>query len=358
MRKVFQEFRYKRYSRRKSERLMRRRVLRNKINQAIRNAINQPESDRLNRENKNRAHKLRLNLRKKREETLEAPKIFSLIDEEDPFPTFSLFSKLWIFLEEGVPIIIDLSKVEKMTPEVILYLLSIMEIFSYRKALRVRGNCPENEECKKVFQQSGFYKYVHSNFQQKEWNDKILTVKHGKKVFGETANEAREFARHHLPQIPEGSLKASYRILTECMGNTKEHAYGNIDFPGNWWLMAYAREDDVFFCILDNGKGIPKTMRKRWLTDRILSKKESELISSAMQGAFQDRFVRASSGKRTRGKGLPAIYRPYASGIIKNLTVISGKGFLSFGKGIKRELDNPFIGTLVSWILPKGFMGR
>ena len=85
MRKVFQEFRYKRYSRRKSERLMRRRVLRNKINQAIRNAINQPESDRLNRENKNRAHKLRLNLRKKREETLEAPKIFSLIDEEESY---------------------------------------------------------------------------------------------------------------------------------------------------------------------------------------------------------------------------------------------------------------------------------
>jgi len=355
MRKVFREPKYQRYAIAKSAKLMRRRNSRNKHNKAVRIIRNQPERDRYKRENRNRLNQLRLNKARGREETIVAPKKFSLIEEEEPYPTFTFFSQLWDFLYEGFPVLLDLKDVEEMTPEVILYLLSIMEIFKSRNALQVSGNCPKHEKCKKVFQQSGFYQYVQSNFRQTQWNKEILTIRHGKSVIGEIANEVGEFAKYHLPEVPSSALKASYRILAECMGNTKEHAYATIDFPGNWWMMAYARENDVLFCILDNGRGIPKTMRKRF--GEKFYRKEFELISSTMKGVYKDRFVRSSSGKRTRGKGLPAIYRPYASGIIKDLTVVSGKGFVPFAKGQNRELEKPFRGTMVSWTLPKGFMG-
>ena len=130
----------------------------------------------------------------------------------------------------------------------------------------------------------------------------------------------------------------------ELMINVKEHASRNQKLQ-EWWLVAYYNEKNqcVSFSMLDRGRGIPTTIKKKFKD--LFNLSDTQLLISTLLGE-----QRSETALPYRGKGLPKIYEYVLDNKVKNLYIISNNGFFSSEK-IKEciDLETPFVGTLVSW---------
>ena len=284
---------------------------------------------------------------------IKAPKEFSLINNPDE--TLEFFKAIDEKIERKENIYIDLALVENLTTDAILYMLSRME---FRKVSHstsnISGNVPKSEECNKIFETSGFYKFVYSNKFDMVSDPKVYSITTDTIVWPEKAKEAKVFTLKCLGKKESNDAKKIYEIIIECMTNAKQHAYASSNKFAKWWLMAsfQERQSKVCFTFMDNGYGIPKTLRKRMHEPLIeLAKKtfrssiDADLIFSALEGDF----LRTKTGERYRGKGLPKIYETFRNDKIVNLKVISRRGYVDCSKGHKKSLRKPFHGTLLSW---------
>jgi len=278
---------------------------------------------------------------KKKKIHIQAPSNFSIIDNIDEM--LLLFNKIEKLTMQTEKIFLDLSIVERITPESILYILSE---FDYLKTtlnyLDISGNVPVNEECKSLFIQSGYFDYVNSANYTKNSNNNILSIKSNNLVIGEIAQEVVEFSLNHIK--PKSSPNNIYKTIIECMANTNNHAYSNNNIPySKWWLMATynEKENKVHFSFVDNGKSIPKTIKKK-ISD--LSKDDGNILLSACDGKFQ-----SSSKLKWRGTGLPKIKVYADNSFIENLIIVSNKGYANISKKKSIVLNNKFNGTLLSW---------
>jgi len=197
-------------------------------------------------------------------------------------------------------IYIDISKVQFLSPETVLYLLLILEKLRKIKTIKVGGNAPIDDKCRQVFLDSGFYDFVNSKYHTNK-NTNVLSVRSENYVDGEIANQVIEFAMNKLSIQPSRVTRAFYTTILECMGNTKEHAYASHDAKyAKWWLIAqHDSSSKITFAILDNGKGIPETVRKK-LIERVFGYNDSHIIRSVLIGEF-----RTATELKNRGKGLP-----------------------------------------------------
>jgi hypothetical protein len=134
------------------------------------------------------------------------------------------------------------------------------------------------------------------------------------------------------------------------MVNTGHHAYEKRFVNWKWWLMALPTTDKkrVHFAFLDNGRGIPTTVRKNFAErvsylfgDRTM---DSELIFSALEGKYRSRMK-----NRWRGKGLPKIFSYSSKDIIENLQIVSNHGYVDCQRNQLKELSDKFHGTLLYW---------
>ncbi len=91
-----------------------------------------------------------------------APTNFSLINNFSE--TQSFFQMVFKNMSKDA-IFLNFSNVAQLTVETILYLVSIV---SHNHKCRIYGNAPENEKSRKIFLDSGFYKYVNSNYSHKD----------------------------------------------------------------------------------------------------------------------------------------------------------------------------------------------
>jgi hypothetical protein len=139
------------------------------------------------------------------------------------------------------------------------------------------------------------------------------------------------------------------------MANTHDHAYSERSLLPRWYLMAVNDKDKKFvqFVFLDGGKGIPNTIKKKYL--EILRRKlgaathlktieDSALILSALKGEFRTR-----TEKSYRGKGLPKIIGCAENKEITDLVIISNFGVINTATGIVRDTRRKLFGTLFSW---------
>ena len=328
MKKVYQNEQHKRHARTVARRLLKRKQRRSKslgeihLTSAVR-----------------KAHR-------RREKEITAPECFSLV--ENPEKTLTFFSEVAKQRSQQYKVYLNLEKVKRITPDAILYMVALLDRLQETKGPQLSGGTPEDERCKHIFRESGFYKYVKSDYTPQTGKTGILEVRKDKQVIGDIAFKVVCFAgekfQHDLPVLVR---KQVYTTIMECMGNTHNHAYtGEEKFSAKWWLMALFDEinQNVHFAILDNGQGIPKTVR-RTLLEKVLSP-DYVLIQSALAGELRSRLK-----EQERGKGLPKIKEILDNGMIADLVVISNNGYVNYKENQHRNLTQKFFGSLVAWTI-------
>lgn len=279
--------------------------------------------------------------------TIEAPPKFSIKDNLEE--CLDLFAEIETRLWNKERLFIDLSNVHYLTTDVLIYLLSRLDFFEQQGRLDVAGNLPNDPDCEKIISASGFYDYMSFKPSQRVSNQNILSIKSGSIVQPQVAKEVVNFSLKHLKKDKSLNSMSIYTTLIECMANTKNHAYHVASEKiSKWWLIAlYSKNDNsVKFTFLDNGHGIPKTVRKKVL-ERLISYEDNKLIESALKG----NYLRTQTNQPWRGNGLPKIYNFSKEKQIEDLVVISNKGCINCEAdeskllGGKRNLN----GTLLSW---------
>lgn len=271
---------------------------------------------------------------------VKAPQVLSIV--LNPDETIGFLSKVSSFINQSKPVSVKLDEVRELTPDAILYLLVLIEAAKHRNVL-FKGSAPKDHRAYSIFVSSGFYDFVKSDLKsfQVPINSNILKIRNGKDVDGKEAENIQNYLRKHVHNISNEKLKAIYSILIECMSNTNEYA-GETMGAKYWWTMALhdRASDKVLFAFVDNGVGIPTTVRKK-LFDK---SSDAELLKKAVQGSYQ----MSGSKKKTRNKGLPQIRKYNEDGFIQHLVLVSNTGYYSVEKDIK-NLDNRFTGTMIAW---------
>lgn len=212
------------------------------------------------------------------------------------------------------------------------------------------GKLPFEEDCKNLLLESGYLNYF-KNYREKrlEITSDRIQIKHGNTVDGAVVKNICDFTNAFFCTT-QNYTKALYNILMELMLNTTQHAYTRENVMlHQWYVFVERSQNKIKITFLDTGEGIPKTVSRKMQEKfkDICTINDSEYIYSALKNEGQ----RTSTKKHYRGKGLPKIYEYYEKGIIKNLSVISGKGMCipKNGDSIdieKVNLDNFMKGTL------------
>lgn len=280
---------------------------------------------------------------------IKVPNNFSIKNNIDEMLDF--FREVHYYVKLNRRIFYQMEKVESITTDSILYMLSMFERYESlfgHKFQGVAGNLPKDPKCRQLISESGFLSHVASkNFSRP--NAKILTIRTDRLVQGTIADEVMKFAFNKLSREQDLTYKRIYSTIIETMANTKQHAYGKSHAEGKWWLMACHDEQNqhVNFTFLDNGQGIPKTVKTKF-TEKLKSAigldNDGQLINSSMNGDFRTR-----TGLDFRGKGLPTIKKHSDDGFIDNLLVISNRGYVNCKANTVRSLGHNFFGTLLDW---------
>lgn len=279
---------------------------------------------------------------------MPAPYIFSITN--NPTETIEYFEKIKKTAYINHNLYIDIKEIKVITPETILYLLSFLEKTTKNRKIIIKGNVPADIKCKKIFLSSGFYDYVDSVYSTPK-NIDILSIKSDNKIEGRIAKQIIDFACGKL-ELKRGAVtKAFYTTILECMGNTRQHAYAsNKAKYAKWWLVAYYDDEHkcVYFSILDNGKGIPYTARKKFY-EIFFPISDTKIIRSVLNGDF-----RTSTGLKYRGKGLPTINKFMKQNLIQDLMIVSNNAFYKADNEQEIILEKKFDGTLICWSFIQG----
>ncbi len=247
----------------------------------------------------------------------------------------------------------DLSKVINFDYSSICVLIAIIRDLE-SKRIFLRGNYPNNELCKKRIIESGLLTFMYNNkgerFKKSEKSD-LLFIEKGAKILTRKDNiriskTIQSVVKHltgkekHLPKLRT--------ILLEICGNSIEWG-GTLN---KQWLFGVKYEKNkAIFTITDVGKGILKTLNKKWkhkLKDVFTLKSDDEIL----KGAFIKKYG-SSSQKINRNKGLPSIKSGFDKGIIDNLKVLTNNVILHYGENNNSEIlsRSHFGGTLYRWEL-------
>lgn len=295
---------------------------------------------------------------------IKAPSVFSLIQNREE--TIDVFNQVFEIINGcslNDIIFFDLSEIELVTPDAIMFLIAIMNNTRRLKVLKVTcsGNLPNDKTTRSVFEKVGFYDYVRAMRKNSKTKDPDrLRILHGQESNSEVVASICDFV------IEKSNLKTTvhtrklYKMLIELMTNVKQHAY-NIPHGtmiANWYVYVENCNSGIRFVLLDTGQGIPSTIRKNFseiVRDLFRNdKNDAVYIAASLQGQF-----RTETKLEYRGKGLPEIYHTCTipESHISDLSILSGKGFCKVNKDGHIDMEyvnNKFEGTLLSWIFNKG----
>ena len=284
-----------------------------------------------------------------------APNVFGFVYNASE--TSDFFNRLLRFIVEkrnfGTSIFIDISKISNLTIDALMYLLAIVNNLNnkYHGKYSFEGNSPLDENVKKRFNDSGFFKYVKrkgtSSILQNKENIQIIT---GTECNTEVAKKMSEYLCK-TAIIDKKMCRFLYVMMIELMSNTKKHAYDvyeNILDP-HWYCFAeYDNVDTVAFTFMDTGEGIPATVQKNFteIIDILKIKGDDKYVISALNGDF-----RTATKEAYRGKGLPKLRSICSRGDIHNMHIVTNKANVIVKKdGFSSKIINPALkGTLYYW---------
>lgn len=299
----------------------------------------------LKRKNKKRTKK-KVKIKYSSKKTYTAPENCSLVSNTKN--TLEFIEQSLDRAKKGCKVIHDFRGIKNITPDVLLYIMSLVEKLQIGKIpFHIHGKY--KKEFNVLFRESGFVDYLTKNNKEIEnINSDVLAIKTGVDTKPEIAKAVVQRLREWL-SLERSETKPIYKILIECMTNTKNHAYATPVMVNKWYLMAYHERDSVQFVFLDNGLGIAKTLQRNWkdLFKGIFS--DEKLVKSALEG----RILRSQTGQEKRGKGLPAIRQVAQNIFIEKLTIITNKAKNDCKNDLDFKLGTEFEGTLLTWKIKK-----
>lgn len=284
-----------------------------------------------------------------------APDVFSF--KLNTNETISFFRKLISFITQrqnfGRSLFIDISKIERLTIDALMYLLAIVNNLNsnFQNKYSFSGNAPDKPEVRKLFSESGFYHFVkYQGTAPITRNKDNLQIVSGEKSETKIAKKMSDFvcSKAGVTKLESNFV---YIMMIELMSNTFKHAYvsgHSVLFP-RWYSFAeYDGDHTISFTFMDTGEGIPATVRKNFVEklDILKIKGDSRYVISALDGDF-----RTATGQTFRGKGLPKIREFCKENKIQNLRIISNSADVSVHekKYLSGAISNPLCGTLYYW---------
>lgn len=240
---------------------------------------------------------------------------------------------------------IDMKNVERIEPDALMYLLTIMRNSNITNKNNIwwKGNYPLNSEVKKLLIETGFTKYVRTNSSNIAHESETLQIKYGNILDPNVTMEACNLIIKNA-KVDRTKVLFIRETVNEFMDNTMGHAYEkNTIFDPCWYLFVKCDTDKAVFTFLDNGLGIPYTVKKTLieiLKDKFYKRNDGYYIKSALDGEF-----RSETGKSNRGKGLPEVYNNVIEHNIKKFSIISNNGI--FKENTAYESRECFFGTLI-----------
>lgn len=278
--------------------------------------------------------------------TIKAPENLSMIENMENYMDFLDEIDYYGFKRQDLEL--DFSEVKNITPDGLLMIIAYLNRYKNRNPqCNINGNSPDNNDCFRIFEESCFYQYAFSNHRPKK-DDILLSIRSDMMICPDDAGAVAKFVRNKLGINDLIFTKAIYTVIMESMTNVRDHAYKKKKGRGEgyWWLMAMPakNKNTIRFALVDNGKGIPKTMRKKLISDDVL-KKDGELIQATV---LENK--RSSTKLHYRGRGLPKMKELVTSSKIKNLNIISRKGGYFIDEDKTYDLnDKEYFGTVICW---------
>ncbi len=285
----------------------------------------------------------------------KAPNIFSLLKNTEKTSLF--FEEIINFLSNkhnyGKNLFIDLSQIEELTIDALMYLLVLINNLDtkLRHNFKISGNVPNSEVPRRLLNESGFRSFV--KFRKQEVlnrNTNNLQIVSGNNSDTQIAQRISDFLLEKAG-ITLAESRFLYIMMIEFMSNTHKHAYNSTSiFNPMWYCFAEYRvnEDIIAFTFMDTGEGIPATVRKKFIEKiNILKiKDEDKYVISALEGEF-----RTATSLKYRGKGLPKIREFCTEKKIQEMRIITNKADVRVNsEGYNsRLLGTSLKGTLFSW---------
>jgi hypothetical protein len=294
-----------------------------------------------------------------------APKDFRLIENTQDCLQFfrNIRSEDYISQIRNTKFIISsLKQVEQIDYGTISILTAISDDLKCKK-VNLRGDFPQNEQCKQFIIDSGFLNHMFDEhnkpFPKTEKSDLIFFEK-GCGILSQDDNikisKLVKNVVNHLTGRAEYSLSVKTIILEIC-GNSIE--WSGTD--NKQWLLGVKYETDkVIFSVTDVGKGILETLYRKFkkrIYDAFINKSDDEIL----KGAFDKKYGSATQ-KINRNKGLPSVKANFEKGNILNLKVLTNNVILhfdndtnskSFVKGSPR-----FKGTFYQWEMTENCINK
>ena len=250
---------------------------------------------------------------------------------------------------------IGLEKVVQMDFQAICLLLSVIDELTFN-GIKVIGNYPNDEFCKKVFIESGFLEKM-LDAEGKPFDIKtenfILETGHTKTKNRHIANAIMNTMESFLGE--KRRFQPIYTIIMEVCSNSVEHAYNNR--PKHWRLGICKKDDRIIFTMVDTGIGILKTLHRKFfyiISDKITYKDDTDILYNAFKRKYG-----STTELVNRNKGLPCILDKYNKGYIKNLKICTNKVFLDFNNPKNKiSLNNDFKGVFFYWEVDKSCIDK
>ena len=295
-------------------------------------------------------------------EKIYAPVNFSIIENPEEFIRF--VNSIHCNLENSKKVFINLEKLESMTDDALVILLSNMIKFQ-EKQIPFNGNYPKKPEYKRKIKQSGFMEYLSKKTPDgialNTMNSAIYT--HGKnRVLSSVASQLIEASSYTVWGEPR-RCPGVMNTFTELMANTYKHASSE-EGKHHWWVSVTKDKvnQKVTFSFVDYGVGIFRSLKNKKADDQLYNALEklwnkfpwADNDAKMMKLILQGELHKTVTCQPNRGKGLPYIYDCMKRKHIDSLVIISNKVYVDVKNDIYKLLDNEFIGTFVTWEMNPG----
>ncbi len=303
--------------------------------------------------------------------TFNVPSIFSII--KNPEETIQFFNEIIRQVENIRKLVknnsqktnfirlfyIKMDDTIEITGDALMYLLTIIKNTRGHKLLPIdwKGNFPREEKMKSFLKNSGYLKYMKTAQENLIQTNEHIQIQTGQGYEYKDGNQVIDIRQKIIDftcqKINKNKVEINFlmTMLTEMITNIKDHAYDNENiFEHSWYIFVENNIDKISYTFMDNGLGIPTTIKKS-IFEKFIQKfnidKEYKYIEAGVSG-FEKR---SKTGLIERGNGLPSIYEQYIDNKVSKLVIISNRAY--YLKENPRDLENSLNGTIFYWEIQK-----
>lgn len=255
--------------------------------------------------------------------------------------------------------LINMDNTIEITGDALMYLLTIIRNTRGNKLLPInwKGTFPKSEKMRKFLKNSGYLKYMQTAKENLVNTNEHIQIQTGRgyeyKEEGRIIDIRKKIIDFTCEKLEKNNTQINFlmTMLTEMITNITDHAYNeNNIFENNWYIFVENSEERVMYTFMDNGLGIPTTIKKK------RSEKFKQMFNLDQEYRYIDAAVkgiekRSQTGLIERGNGLPSIYEQYVDNKINKLVIISNKAYYTSEES--RDLRNSLNGTIFYWEIEK-----